>query len=321
VKVLLVGLGRWGERHLRVLLELGVEVWVAEADEARRGLARGAGVAPERVVTRVDAAVDRVDAVDVVTPADTHLALASVALRAGRDCFVEKPVAGTVADALALRALVRETGRFLQVGHVFRFHPVAEALRQRLESGTPGRLRYGAGRFAGFKRPRADGGITLNDAIHYFDLFAHLLGRRPTAVTATLRDLLGRGLDDVSFTAVEYGDVPVFVEAGCFAPATARDCVLVGEAATLAADFAASTLTVHANRHRPEPAGWAAAEGDVETIKAAGPEPLRRQMETFLAAVRERRPPAVDVDAGLEALRVVEAAQTSAATGRRIALP
>ncbi len=108
----------------------------------------------------------------------------------------------------------------LQVGHIFRFHPVTTALRERLAAGALGRVRYCTGRFAGFKRPRTDVGVTQTDAIHYFDLFAHLLEREATAVTATLRDHLGRGLDDCSFTTVEYGDVPAFVEAGYFAPGT-----------------------------------------------------------------------------------------------------
>ena len=60
----------------------------------------------------------------------------------------------------------------LQVGHIFRFHPVTTALRERLAAGALGRVRYCTGRFAGFKRPRTDVGVTQTDAIHYFDLFA-----------------------------------------------------------------------------------------------------------------------------------------------------
>jgi UDP-N-acetylglucosamine 3-dehydrogenase len=318
--VLLVGLGRWGEKHLRVLSELGVEVWVADPDEARRAFARGAGIPPQRVLADAARALHLVDAVDVVTPVETHLALARAALGAGRDCFVEKPLTPTLAEGEALRDLVRKSGRALQVGHVFRFHPVSDELRRHLAEGTLGRVRYCAGRFAGFKRPRADGGVTQNDAIHYFDLFAFLLGRRPTAVTATLRDVLGRGLDDVCVASVEYGDVTALIEANCFAPGSQRDCVIVGERATLAADFGASTLSLYANRHESGPAGWRAIEGPMETLKAGGPEPLRRELAAFLEAVRTRSAPAVDVADGLMALRVVDAAQRSAAAGCRITL-
>jgi len=320
VRVLLVGLGRWGGKPLRVLGELGVELWVADVSAERRAFAVKTGVAPARAVEDFRQALPHVDAVDIVTPADNHLALAGECLRAGRDCFIEKPLTLTVDEGRRLALIVAETGRVLQVGHIFRFHPVTTVLRERLAAGALGRVRYSTGRFAGFKRPRTDVGVTQTDAIHYFDLFAHLLEREATAVTAMLRDHLGRGLDDCSFTTVEYGDVPAFVEAGYFAPGTYRDCVIVGERATLDADFGTSEVRVLANRHVETPSGWQAPEGSVETFKATGPEPLRREIELFLDAVARGGRPAVDVQAGLAALRTVEAAQRSSTLGRRVTL-
>jgi UDP-N-acetylglucosamine 3-dehydrogenase len=320
MRALLIGLGRWGEKHLRVLGELGVELWVADVSAERRAFAVKAGVAASRAVADFRQALPHVDAVDIVTPADNHLELAGECLRAGRDCFVEKPLTLTVDEGRRLAATVAETGRVLQVGHIFRFHPVTTLLSERLAAGALGRVRYCTGRFAGFKRPRTDVGVTQTDAIHYFDLFAHLLGREATAVTASLRDHLGRGLDDCSFTTVEYGDVPAFVEAGYFAPGTHRDCVIVGEQATLAADFGSSEVRVHANRHVHTASGWQAPEGTVESFKASGPEPLRHELELFLDAAARRTRPAVDVRAGLAAMRIVEAAQRSSALGRRVTL-
>jgi len=320
VKILLVGLGRWGERHLRVLTELGIDLWVADLSEERRAFAAHSGVAPAQVVADFRLALPYVDAVDLVTPADSHLELARASLAAGKDCFVEKPLARTVIEGRALAEEQRRSARIVQVGHVFRFHPVTELLRQHLASGGLGAVRYGTGRFSGFKRPRTDVGVTMTDAVHYFDLFAHLFAQSPTAVTATLSDHLGRGLDDCSFSSVEYGAVPVFIEAGYFSPGTQRECVIVGERATLVADFGASELRIHANRHVHGPAGWQASEGAVEVVKASGPEPLRREMESFIDAVTHRQRPAVDVEAGLVALRTVEAAQRSSHLKRRVAL-
>jgi predicted dehydrogenase len=320
VNVLLIGLGRWGEKHLRVLGELGVGLWVADVSAERRAFAIKAGVAPARAVEDFRQALPHVDAVDIVTPADNHLALAGECLRAGRDCFVEKPLALTVEEGRRLTEIVGATGRVLQVGHIFRFHPVTTVLRERLATGALGRVRYCTGRFAGFKRPRPDVGVTQTDAIHYFDLFAYLLGRPATEVTATLRDHLGRGLDDCAFATVDYGDVPVFVEAGYFAPGTSRDCVIVGEERTVVADFGTSEVRVLANRHVETPTGWQAPDGAAESLKASGPEPLRHELELFLDAVTHRSHPVVDVQAGLAALRTVEAAQRSSALGRRVAL-
>jgi predicted dehydrogenase len=320
MKVLLIGLGRWGEKHLRVLGELGVELWVADVSAERRAFAVKAGVAADRAVEDFRRALPHVDAVDIVTRADNHLALAGECLRAGQACFIEKPLALTVDEARQLVGIVAETRRVLQVGHIFRFHPVTAVVRDRLAAGALGRVRYCTGRFAGFKRPRTDVGVTQTDAIHYFDLFAYLLGREATAVSATLRDHLGRGLDDCSFTTVEYEDVPAFIEAGYFAPETQRECVIVGEQATVLADFGTSEVRVLANRHVRGDTGWTTTEGPAERLKATGPEPLRRELELFLEAAGGRGSPAVDVHAGLSAMRVVEAARQASDLGRRVAL-
>jgi predicted dehydrogenase len=96
--------------------------------------------------------------------------------------------------------------------------------------------------------------------------------------------------------------------------------VIVGEDGTLVADFGTSEVRLLANRHVETPSGWQASEGAVESLKASGPEPLRHELELFLHAVTGRSSPAVDVHAGLDALRTVEAAHRSSALGRRIAL-
>jgi predicted dehydrogenase len=320
VRILVIGLGRWGVKHLRVLDELGVEVWVAERSEDRRRLALASGIGPDRVHADFRDGLPHVDAVDVVTPADSHLAVAGHCLRAGKPCFVEKPLAATIGEARELAGIVTATGGLLQVGHVFRFHPVAEALQERLDRDTVGRVRYCTGRFAGFKRPRNDVGITQTDAIHFFDLFAALLRRAPTAVTAALRDYLGRGLDDCAFAAVEYGEVTAFIEASYFAPRTMRECVIVGEGATLVGDFSASTVHVYPNRHVRGSAAWQVSEGPVEVIEAKGPEPLREELAHFLDVVKRGASPSVNVADGLRSLRTVTAARMSSELGRRVLL-
>src|SRR5881398_2307080 len=208
MNVLLVGLGRWGEKHLRVLSQLGATVWVADVSAERREWAIGQGVDRARAVADFRQALPHVEAIDVVTPADSHRAVAEACLRAGRHCFIEKPLTVSVADGRAVAEVARATARVEQVGHIFRFHPVTAALRAALAADRIGAVRYATGRFSGFKRPRTDVGVTQTDAIHYFDLFAFLLGRDATSVTGLVRDYLGREMDDLSFTTVEYGQTP-----------------------------------------------------------------------------------------------------------------
>jgi len=320
VDVLLVGLGRWGEKHLRVLRELGASVWVADVAPARLAWAVKQGVAAARAVTDYRRALPHVAAADVVTPADSHRAIAGGSLAAGRHCFVEKPLTATAAEGRELVAAARAAGRVLQVGHIFRFHPVTATLRGALAAGSIGAVRYATGRFSGFKRPRTDVGVTQTDAIHYFDLFAHLFGRAATRVTALQRDYLGRGLDDLSLTVVEYGDAPTVIEANYFVPGTHRECVIVGERGSLVADYGSSTVMLHQGELLKRGDAWEAVDTGKEELPARGEEPLRAELAAFLAACAGTAPNPVPAEVGVSALEVVEAAARSAQLGRAVAL-
>jgi predicted dehydrogenase len=320
VRVLLVGVGRWGEKHWRVWRELGADVWVADTSPERRTWALRQGLPPARIVPEAAAALDAVDVVDGVTPADSHAALAEAALAARRHCFVEKPLALTAAEGRRLETAARQAACVLQVGHIFRFHPATTVVREALEAGRIGGVRFATARFAGFKRPRADVGVTHTDAVHFFDLFAHLLRRPPARVTAIRRDFLARGLDDLSVTVVEYGDVPTVVQADYFTPGAWRECTIVGEQGSLVADYVASTVTLHQAGHRRHDGGWEAVDTGKEDLPTEAGEPLRRELEAFRDACAGRRDNPVPAAAGVTALEVVEAAALAARLGRAVTL-
>jgi UDP-N-acetylglucosamine 3-dehydrogenase len=320
VNVLLVGLGRWGEKHLRVLTELGMTVWVADVAPARLDWAVKQGVAPARAVADYRTALSRVDAVDIVTPADSHLAIARECLAAGRHCFIEKPLAVSAAAGREIAAAAERAGRVVQVGHVFRFHPVTRTLGEALAAGRIGAVRFATGRFAGFKRPRTDVGATQTDAIHYYDLFAYLFGRPATGVSATQRDYLGRGLDDFSLSVVSYGDIPAFVEADYFVPGTHRDCVIAGERGSLVADYGSSTVTLYAGEHRRRGEAWEAVDAGKEDLPVGREEPLRLELAAFREACEGRAPNPVPAGDGVRALELVEAAARAADLGRVVSV-
>jgi UDP-N-acetylglucosamine 3-dehydrogenase len=260
-----------------------------------------------------------VDAADIVTPADSHIGIAEACLKVGVHCFVEKPLAMSAAEGRQLASTAADTGRVLQVGHIFRFHPVTAALRAAIAEGRIGPARFATGRFSGFKRPRTDVGVTHTDAIHYFDLFAHLFDRSATAVSAFQHDHLRRGLDDLSVTIVRYGDATAIVEADYFVPGTHRQCVVVGERGSLVADYGAGTAVLHPGEHRQRGAAWETVDGPAEGLPVAGEEPLRAELAAFLAACAGGPTPVTAAD-GVHALEIVDAAALSSRARREVSL-
>lgn len=319
LRILQVGLGRFGQNHLRSWRKLGVELRVCDEDPKRLD-----GV-PEPASTDYRDFLDRVDAVDVVTPAPAHGALVHAALSAGKHVLVEKPLTPAAKDGFELHAQAARRGLVLQVGHVFRYSAEAQAIASLLAEGALGELRYAVARFASLKRPRTDGGIAISDGVHFVDLLSWLLRRQPDAVVATLRDHLGRGIDDVAFLSLDYGDVLGMVEASCFPPEPQRDLEIMGTEGALRADLLAKTgrLKLYLQRHVQDARGdWQVADGTAQDIEVAPIEPLAAELADFRDACIAGRPSAIGADGwdGAAATAVLEAAERSSREGRRVAV-
>jgi predicted dehydrogenase len=130
LKLGLIGLGSMGQNHLRILSLLkGVEIaFVHDADAARQArLANAYGVP---AAADVDAAMAGLDAVVIATPTSTHAQWVERAARHVRNLFVEKPLAGTLAEAERLAAFARERGLRIQVGFIERFNPAVQVLER-----------------------------------------------------------------------------------------------------------------------------------------------------------------------------------------------
>jgi len=317
MRVLQVGAGRWGRNHVRSWQRLGVDLCVYDVDPA----ALAQVTAP--AVASVVGALEGVDAVDVATPGPAHAALVRQALEAGKDVFVEKPLTPRADEAFELDALARERNAILQVGHIFRFAPEAGALKRALEAGLVGRATYARGQFAGFKRPRLDGGAAISDGVHWIDLASWLLGAQPQAVQATLRDTLGRGLDDVALLTLDYGRALVHLEAGYHLPEQRRDFSVMGPEGALVCDFLSEGDKLHFYRGghvRDDTGTWHAPAREREPHPTASGDPLLDQFEAFVDACRTRAPSTVAAGGydGAAAVAVIEACERSAAEGRRV---
>ncbi|MBW1948829.1 MAG: Gfo/Idh/MocA family oxidoreductase [Deltaproteobacteria bacterium] len=322
MKILLIGTGRWGSNHLRVLSGLDVDLYVAEVSAERREKCLEQGIPADHVTSDYRTFAEDVDAVDIVTPASTHFALCEEFLDMGKDVFVEKPITETVPQALALAARADAGDRILQVGHIFRYDPAADYIRSFLGSGKAGEIRSLCGNFSGFKRPRSDGGVTISDALHFIDFFNYIMEKIPDRVLARCEDLLRRGMDDMAWVWMSYNGIPALVEANYFSVNKNRLVTITGDKATLVCDFAASQdkIRVYRNRHILDEDTWKAVGGEVIHQEIPPAEPLLEELKHFVGCVRDRtRPKAVALD-GVNSLRVVEAAMRSHNEGKEIFL-
>lgn len=312
-KILLIGAGRWGMNHVRTWRTLGADLHVADASDAVLDKCHALGVPRDRLGKNHRDFLPRVDAVDIVTPANSHHALCLEALDLGKDLFVEKPLALSFAESEDIVRRAAGKKRILQVGHIFRYEPPTRHVKQLIESREIGGVHWMRGNFSGFKRPRNDSGVTFADAIHFADLFNHLLGRLPVSVNARLLDALGRGMDDNAWLWLDYGGVFASIEVGYFTPLKTREVVIVGSRKSVVVDYTVQQdkVKIHSSHHEKKDGDWVALEGDVRTVESDPEEPLLIELRAFIESIRTRKPPLADGRCGADAVKVIEAALES----------
>ena len=318
MKLLLIGIGRWGKNHLKTLTKLADELYVVDSDSSQLKACREFSIPEDHLSNDYRDFLDRIDGVDVVTPADSHLAICRECFDRKKDVFVEKPIAFTSQEAKEMIALAKKKGVILQVGHVYRYHPASSKIKSLIGEGRLGKVQYGYGHFMGFKRPRTDVGVTQTDAIHYFDLFNYLFGEPPRAVTAVVKNYLNFHLDDTSVSVLDYRGKMIFIEAGYMPPEKKRDIAIVGDRASLYCDFQKNSLLFWENRHERQGEKCVALEGEVQNVLIPPEEPLTTELKAFLDSIKNRSKPLADGQAGFEALKIVEACYRSSQSGKRV---
>lgn len=318
MRLLLIGVGRWGMNHLKTLKKLVDELYVVDSDPNQLKVCRELSIPADHLSNDYRDFLDRADGVDVVTPADSHLAICKECFAKKKDVFVEKPVALTSPEAIEMITRANQNGVIFQVGHIYRYHPAVSKIKQVLEEGKLGIVQYAYGHFMGFKRPRTDVGVTQTDAIHYFDLFNYLFREPPHAVTAVVKNYLNFPLDDTSVSVLDYHGKIVFIEAGYMPPEKRRDIAIVGDRASLYCDFQKNSLLFCENRHERQAGKCVALEGEARGMPVETEEPLATELKAFLDSIRSRSRPLADGQAGYEALKIVEVCYESSRSGKRL---
>lgn len=190
-EIALIGAGKVARKHLTAYRHLGIDVMLSDIDRSKQTVADEFGV---RWTPDPHEAMEVADAVDICTPADTHFDLVMNALEAGQDVFVEKPLAGDLAQARVLLEAARDHGQTVMVGYLYRHHPAFQFVREVLEEGLIGEPHFGVFRVGGrggaaaWKHQADIGGAVNEMLVHMVDL---VLWYFDDAVASELwRDLL-----------------------------------------------------------------------------------------------------------------------------------
>ncbi|MGD0896517.1 MAG: Gfo/Idh/MocA family oxidoreductase [Thermoguttaceae bacterium] len=313
-----IGCGYWGKNLVRVFSELGVLRLVCDTDEEQFRKITFANAAPEFTgdLQRVLDAPE-IRAVAVATPAASHYQVVRQCLEAGKDVFVEKPLALHAREGADLVELAKKQSKILMVGHILLYHPAVTKLRQLIVQGELGRILYCYSNRLNMGLIRTEENILWSFAPHDISVLLHLLAEEPVATEAEGQSYLTPGVVDVTLSRFKFRTgVSAHIFVSWLHPSKEQRLVVIGsEKMAVFDDTAEKKLLLYP--HRVEWAGRVpkAVKAEAIAVEIEKAEPLKRECEHFLDCVAHRKAPLSDGQEGLRVLRVLDACQQSLEQG------
>jgi len=313
-QIALFGCGYWGKNIARNLYELDALKMVCDPSDTGQSKARE--MAPEVDVVSDFKEVflnEDIRGVAIATPAETHFELARCALEAGKDVFVEKPLALNAAEGLRLCQLARDQDRILMVGHLLEYHPAVEYLKGMTEKKELGELRYIYSHRLNFGKVRTEENALWSFAPHDVAVILRLTGEMPQEVQCTGGSYLTPGLTDVTMSVLKFeSGVRAHVFVSWLNPYKEQKLVVTGsERMAVFNDVTKEKLVLHEQRVDFQGAQPLLRDQGAETVELPDAEPLRREFEHFIHCIEHRQKPLTDAESGVRVLKVLEACQKS----------
>lgn len=294
LRVGVVGVGALGRHHARVYSELaGVRLGgVFDVDPQRaEQVAHERGCSAFRHLKEL---VAEVDAVSVAVPTVDHHRVARALLEAGKDVLVEKPIAVTLEEADDLVRVAEARRAVLQVGHVERFNPAAEALRD----GVRDPRFIEVHRLAPFSPRSLDIDVVLDLMIHDLDILLSLDASEPVQIDAVGVPVLTDKVDVANARVRFASGLIANLTASRISAGKTRKFRVWSQRAYVSVDFATRAAEVYRLVLR----AGGPPEIALERRGPSGEEPLVRQLAAFRDAVRSRGPAVVSGTDGRRAL-------------------
>ena len=315
-KIALVGCGYWGKNLCRNFHALGSLATVVDTTE--NGQATAKSIAPQvRFAPNFEDVLgdDQVQGVAIATPAETHAELAIKAMLAGKDVFVEKPMALSMEDAEKMKKVAEETGRILMVGHLLEYHSAVLKLREMIDSGELGKINYIYSNRLNFGKVRTEENALWSFAPHDVAVILRLMGYAPVEVSSTGGSYLTHGIADTTLSSLRFDDesrAHIFVS--WLHPFKEQRLVVVGdEKMAIFNDVApyGEKLQLYPQNVEFDGTMPLLKKEDVEFVEHANTEPLREECAHFMECIQSRKQPLTNVQSGIDVFKVLHACQKS----------
>jgi UDP-2-acetamido-3-amino-2,3-dideoxy-glucuronate N-acetyltransferase len=310
--IAVIGAGQWGQNLIRNFHALDALYAICDSNEDI--IKKNVSLYPQcRFFTSPEQLLNEADiqAVAIATPAESHAELVKLALKAGKDVFVEKPLSLSSSEGEEIQLLLKD--RILMVGHLLWYHPAILKLKSLIESGELGRMQYLYSTRLNLGKIRREENILWSFAPHDISVILGLLGEMPDSIQAQGGNYLREQIADVTVSLLSF---PSGVKAHIFVswlhPFKEQKLVVVGDKQMAVFDDLVKDKlvlyphSIHWKGNQPIP-----NKAEAKIIILDSIEPLYAECSHFLDCVRDRKPPRTDLQEGLRVLKVLEQCQSA----------
>ena len=308
----------WGRNIARNLEQLGCLACIADHDpETAATMADAFGCAlrtPAQIIE--DAGVD---GIIIATPAASHAELAIQSLEAGKPVFVEKPLALNLEQATRIQVAAIAAKKPVMVGHLIRHHPIFQHLLEMVAQGAIGDLRHiSATRIAPGRIRKAES-VLLDLCPHDLALIGALVDMQmPQEIHCQSISHITKGIDDIVSGQLLFSNgVSAALEANWISPVKLHRLIVTGSKACLIFDDTMAwqdKLMLKPFCIETTDDDVALETGDAQIISVAQGEPLRAEIENFIAAVKGAAEPLTGLEEALYVQRILEEMRIAATT-------
>jgi len=323
-----IGCGYWGPNLVRNLSQLPISKVKYCCDLDERRLKHMKSLYPQVTTTKrfQDLIEDEeVAAVAIATPVTTHFPIARACLEGGKHVLIEKPLAGSIAEAEQLNTIAAKRGLVLFAGHTFVYNAAVEKMKSLVEAGELGEVFYVSSIRVNLGLFQEDINVIWDLAPHDISILNYIFGREPVTVSTFARSYIRPGIEDVAFIVLQYArGVVAHIHVSWLDPCKIRRTTLVGSKKMLVYDDTSTLekirvydkgVTIQPHYDTFGEFQLAYRFGDIVVPKINDVEPLKKECIHFIECIKNGTTPASDGKAGLSVVRVVERACESAKLG------
>jgi UDP-2-acetamido-3-amino-2,3-dideoxy-glucuronate N-acetyltransferase len=321
--IAVIGTGYWGKNLVRNFYTLNALHTVCDVnpETLQSFCAQYPGV--NGAISFADVlAISEVQGIAISTPAPSHAALIREALLAGKDVYVEKPLCLSEKEGEQLVELAEKKKRILMVGHLLWYHPVVLILKELIDQGKLGRIRYIYSNRLNMGKLRREENVLWSFAPHDISVILGLTGEMPESVHSQGGNFLHQQIADTTVTLLNFASgIRSHIFVSWLHPFKEQKLVVVGDQRMAVFNDTVpwkEKLQLYSHEVKWNENIPVAHKAEAEYVAVEQDEPLRAECAHFLECIQASRKPRTDGAEGVRVLKVLNACQASLEQEKKI---